>query len=278
MHLLAISGLHVAILAGLVFAGCRLAGVSTTAMVVIVLGTLWSYALITDLRPPVLRSALLGCLVVAAIPSVRLTSGFNLLSGTAFLMLLWSPVDLFDLGAQLSFLAVAAIMWCATVLGARRRQLVPDPLAAEPTATSANLEVDVAEDRRRLCGDRGHLAVHPAADARLVPPVLTRRVLHQRHSGAVLGPAAGGRLCDTGRRAGCAVARVDSRAGVRPLPPGPAGDRSLGGRDALRLCLLSGACRLAVGRLLRVACGGDSSSIEHLAATDVEDAGESQWR
>jgi competence protein ComEC len=136
MHLLAISGLHVAILAGLVFACCRLAGVSTNAMVVIVLVTLWSYALITDLRPPVLRSAVLGCLVVVAMPSVRQTSGFNLLAGTAFLMLLWNPLDLFDLGAQLSFLAVAAIMWSATVLAARRRRLTPDPLAAEPMATS----------------------------------------------------------------------------------------------------------------------------------------------
>lgn len=136
MHLLAISGLHVAILAGLVFAGCRLAGVSTTAMVVIVVGTLWSYALITDLRPPVLRSAVFGCLIVAAVPASRLTSGLNLLAGTAFLMLLWNPVDLFDLGAQLSFLAVAAIMWSAAAMAARRRGAGSDPLASEPTALS----------------------------------------------------------------------------------------------------------------------------------------------
>jgi competence protein ComEC len=105
-------------------------------MLVIVLGSLWSYALITDLRPPVLRAAVLGCLMLGAVRSSRLTSSFNLLAGTAFVMLLWNPLDLFDLGAQLSFLAVAAIMWCAAALAARRRQQSPDPLASEPTTAS----------------------------------------------------------------------------------------------------------------------------------------------
>ena len=113
MHLLAISGLHVGILATLTFAACRLGGLSTGATVLTVLAALLSYTVLTDLRPPVLRSALLGCLVVAAVPAARVMSGLNLLAGTALAMLLWNPLDLFDLGAQLSFLAVGAILWSA---------------------------------------------------------------------------------------------------------------------------------------------------------------------
>ncbi|WP_197453353.1 ComEC/Rec2 family competence protein [Caulifigura coniformis] len=133
MHLLAISGLHVAILAGLVLAVCRLSGTSSTWTVLIVVSTLWGYALVTDLRPPVLRSVVLGCLAVLALAGARQVSGPNLLAGTAFLLLLWNPGDLFDLGAQLSFLAVGAILWSTKLIAAWRRSHSPDPLAPEST-------------------------------------------------------------------------------------------------------------------------------------------------
>jgi len=138
MHLLAISGLHIAILAGLVLAACRLMGTSTAWTVLIVISTLWGYALVTDLRPPVLRSVVLGCLAVFAISEARQISGLNLLAGTAFLMLLWNPADLFDLGAQLSFLAVGAILWSTKLIAAWKRCRPPDPLAEESTPWSRN--------------------------------------------------------------------------------------------------------------------------------------------
>ncbi len=145
MHLLAISGLHVGILAGLVVVLCRLLGFSTGGMALIVVITLCSYSIITDLRPPVVRSALFGCLLVAAMPGARPTNSFNLLAGAALLMLLWNPADLFDLGAQLSFLAVTAILWSTHLLARRRRNRTPDPLAS--AATPARERFDWLRDK-----------------------------------------------------------------------------------------------------------------------------------
>jgi competence protein ComEC len=113
MHVLAISGLHVAILGAMLLTGCRLLSLSAIWSAAILLLTLWGYAVLTDLRPPVVRSAVFGSLVALALPSRRSTSGLNLLSAAAVVMLLWNPPDLFDIGAQLSFLAVAGILWSA---------------------------------------------------------------------------------------------------------------------------------------------------------------------
>ncbi len=140
MHLLAISGLHVAILAGLVLAACRLLGLSTGWMVFIVLATLWGYTFVTDLRPPVVRSAVFGCLLVAAAPGSRQTSGFNLLAGTALAMLLWNPMDLFDLGAQLSFLAVAAILWSTRWFTTWKQLSREDHIESDPTPISRRFQ------------------------------------------------------------------------------------------------------------------------------------------
>lgn len=139
MHLLAISGLHVAILAGCVLMACRGLNISFAWSIAITVLILIGYTVVTDLRPPVLRSAVLGCLVAAAAPGARRGSGFNLLAATAFLLLLWSPCDLFDIGAQLSFLAVAAILWSARIIRAIPRHR--DPLV---------LESDRSAWRRRL--------------------------------------------------------------------------------------------------------------------------------
>ncbi len=77
-----------------------------------------AYGFVTDLRPPVLRSALLGCLAAAAAPHFRLTSG-SPAGDDGAVMLIWNPTDLYDLGAQLSFLAVAAILWSSRLLARR---------------------------------------------------------------------------------------------------------------------------------------------------------------
>lgn len=133
MHLLAISGLHVGILAGLVFIICRLlnAGPWGTAFTVLVL--VWLYAFVANHRPPVLRASMLVTVFVIGSLLHRSINGINALAVAAVLMLLWSPADLFDVGGQLSFLAVAAIVWWARM----QQQWFPvavadDPLRPEP--------------------------------------------------------------------------------------------------------------------------------------------------
>lgn len=134
MHLLAISGLHVSMLALLLYIGCRWLNVSPMSTAVVVLSGIGSYAFVTDHRPPVMRAAVLAAIAVAALPSARRQSGLNTLAISALAVLLWSPTDLFDIGAQLSFLAVAGILLAARLLSteqsdedSRHAALQPEP-------------------------------------------------------------------------------------------------------------------------------------------------------
>ncbi|WP_437185201.1 DNA internalization-related competence protein ComEC/Rec2 [Planctomicrobium sp. SH668] len=111
MHLLAISGLHVGIFLGIVLALCRLANLSTSMTSVCLIATVAAYAFITDQNPPVLRAGLLAAIAVLAASSGRRVDGMNALGVSALILLLWKPSDLFNVGAQLSFLAVGAILW-----------------------------------------------------------------------------------------------------------------------------------------------------------------------
>jgi competence protein ComEC len=139
MHLLAISGLHVGILAGLMYGLCRLLNTSSGGTALIVLGTILAYAFITDHRPPVLRATVLACVVVAALPWARRASGMNTLAVSAIVVLLWRPTDLFDVGAQLSFLAVMGIIWVSQWTSGRWQVLFrrrPSGLEPEPGTIS----------------------------------------------------------------------------------------------------------------------------------------------
>lgn len=111
MHLLAISGLHVGILAGFLWCGCRLVNLSPLQTALVLLLGVGFYAFITDARPPVLRALILIVITVVGMPSYRRIQPWNTLAIAAIVLLAWKPTDLFDVGAQLSFLAVIAILW-----------------------------------------------------------------------------------------------------------------------------------------------------------------------
>ena len=114
-HILAISGLHVGIIALLLN---LLLGwmnriyqlrVCKTALIVVLL---WGYALLTGLAPSVCRAALMFSLFqVAAFGVQSAVIRYNVLFAAAFLMLAVSPSLIYDIGFQLSFLAVYALFF-----------------------------------------------------------------------------------------------------------------------------------------------------------------------
>ena len=125
-HLLAISGQHVVILVyGLGFLTRfgwlprRTSLLSTMAFVVL-------YALLTDARPPVVRAAVLVVAMSLARWMGRRAESFNTLSLSAVVVLILNPTSLFDTGAQLSFIAVAVLIWTSQWL--RDRTSSDDPL------------------------------------------------------------------------------------------------------------------------------------------------------
>lgn len=111
MHVLAISGLHVAILAGLLWAVCRAVGLPRRRSILLVLAGIMFYAAITDAQPPVVRAVLMITVFVAGQPWFRRASMLNTLAVSALGVMALNPSHLFDIGAQLSFLAVGALLW-----------------------------------------------------------------------------------------------------------------------------------------------------------------------
>lgn len=78
---------------------------------------IWLYAATAGLSPSVVRAALMFTALQFALASGRSYLSVNILAGTAFVMLLTDPDQLFDLSFQLSFTAVAAIIAWGVPLG-----------------------------------------------------------------------------------------------------------------------------------------------------------------
>lgn len=112
VHILSVSGLHVAILFSVLtyllgFLIRRPRG--KLLMAVIQLAILWFYALVTGFSPPVLRSAAMFSLLIIANATGRQQQLMNTLGASAFFILCFDPYALFSAGFQLSYLAVGGI-------------------------------------------------------------------------------------------------------------------------------------------------------------------------
>jgi len=113
VHLLAISGLHVGIVAGALFLGLRLALVRRTQAALVVAAVAVLYTMLTDARPPAIRATILVLVLCASTCLGRRALSFNSLAAAALVVLVLNPADVASTGVHLSFLAVAGLMWFA---------------------------------------------------------------------------------------------------------------------------------------------------------------------
>ncbi len=165
MHVLAISGLNVAILAMFVAGACRLINLPRGLTAIAILVFVGGYAAITEAGPPVVRAALLIFLSTLGWPWDRPTHANNLLAVTALGVLWWNPTDAFNVGAQLSFLAVAVILWLSSRRGwqLEESRLQAEQEAAHPTAKSeAELASELAAKLPKTAIRRSLIAVWSA--------------------------------------------------------------------------------------------------------------------
>lgn len=111
IHILSISGMHIALLAGFLFAVMRLGVLSRRLGLASVAAITLGYALVIDAEPPAVRAAVLVLIVCLARFRRRSALPFNLLAAAALLVLAMNPCELFRIGPQLSFIAVATLAW-----------------------------------------------------------------------------------------------------------------------------------------------------------------------
>ena len=117
IHILAISGMHIALLAWVFFAAARSGFWPRRTMLLLIASMAVIYTLITDAEPPVMRAAILVVLLCGAAWIGARTLGWNALAAGALVVVFLNPTDLFRSGTQLSFVAAAVLMWLAPHLG-----------------------------------------------------------------------------------------------------------------------------------------------------------------
>lgn len=119
IHVLSVSGMHVAVLFGflsLIFK--RIAWPKALAWVPLILlfCSIWGYAFIAGLDPPIVRAAIMISFVICAKYMKRKSSALNALIVAVTIILICSPRAVTDVGLQLSFLAVLGMILCIPVL------------------------------------------------------------------------------------------------------------------------------------------------------------------
>ncbi|RBQ03234.1 hypothetical protein DRW42_22835 [Pedobacter miscanthi] len=113
IHALSVSGAHVAIIYVvldffLAFLN-RKRGLKILKLVLICT-LIWGYALLTGLSPSVVRSAIMISILITAKVLTKNTNSYNILAFSAFCQLVYDPFLIWDVGFQLSYLAVFGLI------------------------------------------------------------------------------------------------------------------------------------------------------------------------
>ncbi len=111
MHLLAISGLHTGIVVAIFSFLLKFLGIKRKARFIMLLLVLVFWVFFTGFRPPVIRASFLVGFWVLSFFLQRKTVLMNNLFLSGFIILLFNPQDLFNIGFQLSYVCVLFIAW-----------------------------------------------------------------------------------------------------------------------------------------------------------------------
>ena len=145
VHILSVSGAHIALVAAAVFwltrrlsAGSAWsAGVASAAMLV--------YGFVSGFSSPVVRSVVMGILAMAAIGAGRISYATHTLTLAVLGMLIWEPRSLFDISFQLSVGCTAGLLYLGVPLHDALGKYKAGSLAEfGATATAATLSAQLA--------------------------------------------------------------------------------------------------------------------------------------
>jgi competence protein ComEC len=119
VHVLSVSGLHVGFI--LLFITFLLKPFPNTKRasfikLIIVILSLWSFGILAGLAPSVVRSVTMFSFVAVGMFLRRSINIYNTLAVSALIILLFKPSFLFDIGFQLSYVALYFIVWLQPLL------------------------------------------------------------------------------------------------------------------------------------------------------------------
>ncbi|MHB8104350.1 MAG: ComEC/Rec2 family competence protein [Dehalococcoidales bacterium] len=143
-HLLAISGQNLGIMAGILLAiGLWIFGRKRNLYIWLAISVIWFYTVITGMNPPVVRGAIMASVFLFAEALGRQRSSMAALTLTAAVMVGISPYVLGDVSFQLSFLAIAGLIFIYPVLRDFGRRVITARWGDEGfTVSTLNLVID----------------------------------------------------------------------------------------------------------------------------------------
>ena len=134
-HFLAVSGLHVGMVGGMVLLLLRAAGAGRRLTALLVALVVLQYALMIELRPSVVRAAVFVWILCLGWAVGRQRLFWNSLAAAALLVLAWRPGDLFSFGFILSFGILSGLMFlCRRIEAAVLRRDAEAEAISEPSA------------------------------------------------------------------------------------------------------------------------------------------------
>jgi competence protein ComEC len=113
VHIIAISGMHLGLIYVLlvwVFGKTPVINQSKILQLILMLTCLWLFALLTGAAASVIRSAVMFTFIAVGKNIAKKSSIYNSMAASAFVMLCYNPYFLWDVGFQLSYLAVVGII------------------------------------------------------------------------------------------------------------------------------------------------------------------------
>src|SRR5436190_1902648 len=128
LHLFAVAGLHVGIVAALLWMLAMVALLPRKSAAALIIPLLLFYAAVTGLHVSSVRAAVMSSILLGGLFFERRVFVLNSLAAAAFFLLCWSTNELFSTGFQLSFAVVGAIILFADPFaGFLQRWTAPDP-------------------------------------------------------------------------------------------------------------------------------------------------------
>lgn len=113
IHIIAISGFNVGIVAFIILITLKIAKIPRKPRYIITILLLVVYCILTGLSAPVVRATVMAVILLCAYLFERQANIYNSLSLATFVILSFNPWQLFEISFQLSFLSVISIVWLA---------------------------------------------------------------------------------------------------------------------------------------------------------------------